>query len=43
MNVGISASQLRQLAQVLADRVGADAAQRARAGLGKQLADAAGN
>jgi 4-carboxymuconolactone decarboxylase len=43
MNVGISASQLRQLAQVLADRVGADAAQRARAGLDKQLAAAAEN
>jgi len=38
MNVGISASQLQQLAQVLADRVGADAAQRARAALESHLA-----
>ncbi len=40
MNVGISASQLRQLAQVLADRVSADAAQRARTGLESHLAAA---
>jgi alkylhydroperoxidase/carboxymuconolactone decarboxylase family protein YurZ len=34
MNVGLTASQLRQFTQVLADRVGADHAQRAREALG---------
>jgi alkylhydroperoxidase/carboxymuconolactone decarboxylase family protein YurZ len=38
MNVGITPSQLSQLAQVLADRVDADAATRARQALARQLA-----
>ena len=38
MNVGLTASQLRQLTQVLADRVNADNARRAREGLERQLA-----
>jgi 4-carboxymuconolactone decarboxylase len=38
MNVGLTASQLRQLGQVLADRVGADSAQRAREALARHLA-----
>lgn len=38
MNVGLTAAQLRQLTQVLADRVDADSARRARAALEKQLA-----
>lgn len=38
MNVGISASQLNQLIQVLADKVDAQAATRARAALARQLA-----
>ncbi len=37
MNVGITSSQLRQLGQVLADRVDADAARRAREALDRQL------
>ncbi len=37
MNVGITASQLEQLAQVLADRVDADTAGRAREALGRHL------
>lgn len=40
MNVGITATQLRQLCQVLADRVAADAARRAREALERQLAAA---
>jgi alkylhydroperoxidase/carboxymuconolactone decarboxylase family protein YurZ len=39
MNVGLTASQLRSLADVLAERGQAEAAQRARAALDKQLAD----
>ncbi|CAM5209638.1 hypothetical protein CDEF62S_02419 [Castellaniella defragrans] len=42
MNVGLTAGQLRQLCQVLADRVGADAARRAREALERQLAAASG-
>lgn len=38
MNVGLTAAQLRQLTTVLADRVGSDAAQRARDALDRQLA-----
>ena len=38
MNVGLTPSQLRQLTQVLADRVDADNAQRAREALERQLA-----
>jgi hypothetical protein len=38
MNVGVTAPQLHQLIQVLADRVDIDAAQRARAALDRQLA-----
>lgn len=38
MNVGITASQLRQLVQVLADRVDADASRRAREALERQIA-----
>ncbi|MGJ7487443.1 carboxymuconolactone decarboxylase family protein [Variovorax sp. LT2P21] len=38
MNVGITASQLTQLTQVLAERVGADMAGRARDALARQLA-----
>jgi alkylhydroperoxidase/carboxymuconolactone decarboxylase family protein YurZ len=41
MNVGLTAPQLRQLADVLAERGQADAARRARAALDKQIADAA--
>ncbi|MBR7896946.1 carboxymuconolactone decarboxylase family protein [Burkholderia multivorans] len=37
MNVGITAGQLRQLDQVLAERVNADAARRAREALERQL------
>nr|WP_207215904.1 carboxymuconolactone decarboxylase family protein [Pseudolysobacter antarcticus] len=37
MNVGVSAAQLRQLIQVLAERVSADAGQRAQAALDAQL------
>ncbi len=40
MNVGLSASQLRQVAQVLAERGQAEAADRVRAALAKQLAAA---
>jgi alkylhydroperoxidase/carboxymuconolactone decarboxylase family protein YurZ len=40
MNVGLTASQLRQLVQVLADRVGPDAARCAREALERQLAAA---
>lgn len=42
MNVGITASQLNQLAQVLADRVDAEAARRAREALARQLAAKSG-
>jgi 4-carboxymuconolactone decarboxylase len=42
MNVGITASQLRQLTQVLADRVGVDNAQRAREALERQLTPKSG-
>ncbi|WP_328514283.1 hypothetical protein [Ralstonia solanacearum] len=38
MNVGITASALRRLGQVLADRVDADAARCAREALERQLA-----
>ena len=38
MNVGLSAQQLNQLTQVLADRVNTDAARRAREALSRQLA-----
>lgn len=41
MNVGLSAEQLQQVAQVLADRVGAEHAQRANAALSRALAPAA--
>lgn len=43
MNVGLSAAQLRQVAQVLADRVGADNGRRAREALDQQLAGGAGS
>ena len=42
MNVGLTASQLRQLTQVLADRAGADNARRAREALERQLASKSG-
>lgn len=42
MNVGLGAGQLRELTQVLADRVGTDAALRARSALEAQLASMAG-
>jgi 4-carboxymuconolactone decarboxylase len=42
MNVGITAAQLDQLTQVLADRVDAGAARRAREALARQLATRAG-
>jgi alkylhydroperoxidase/carboxymuconolactone decarboxylase family protein YurZ len=42
MNVGITASQLRQLTQVLAERVDAEAARRAREALERQLANKTG-
>ena len=38
MNVGLTAAQLRQFVQVLADRVDADTARRAREALERQLA-----
>jgi 4-carboxymuconolactone decarboxylase len=41
MNVGLTAQQLRQAADVLAQRGHADAARRARAAIDKQVADAA--
>ncbi len=41
MNVGLTASQLHQLTQVLAERVDAEAARRAREALERQLAAAA--
>jgi hypothetical protein len=41
MNVGITASQLQQLTQVLADKVDAEAARRAREALERQLASRA--
>jgi 4-carboxymuconolactone decarboxylase len=41
MNVGITASQLNQLTQVLADRVDAEPARRAREALARQLASKA--
>jgi alkylhydroperoxidase/carboxymuconolactone decarboxylase family protein YurZ len=41
MGVGLTAAQLRQLTQVLADRGDADTASRARLALDQQLADAA--
>lgn len=42
LNVGLTASQLRQLAQVLADRVDAEHARRAREALDRQLATKTG-
>jgi 4-carboxymuconolactone decarboxylase len=42
MNVGLTAGQLRQLAQVLADRVGTDNARRTREALERQLATRSG-
>jgi hypothetical protein len=42
MNVGLTAGQLRQLTQVLADRVDADNARRAREALERQLATKSG-
>jgi 4-carboxymuconolactone decarboxylase len=42
MNVGLTASQLRQLTQVLADRVDADNGRRAREALARHLAAAGG-
>jgi 4-carboxymuconolactone decarboxylase len=42
MRVGLTASQLRQLIQVLAERGDADAAKRARAALDRHLAETAG-
>lgn len=42
MNVGLTASQLRQLTQVLADRVDAENARRAREALARQLATTGG-
>jgi 4-carboxymuconolactone decarboxylase len=42
MNVGLTASQLRQLTRVLADRVDAESARRAREALARQLATPAG-
>lgn len=42
LNVGLTASQLRQLAQVLADRVDASHARRAREALDRQLATRSG-
>lgn len=39
MNVGVSGAQLRQLTQVLAERVSPDASQRAQAALQAQLSD----
>lgn len=42
MNVGLTASQLKQLTQVLADRVDAESARRAREALARQLAARAG-
>jgi 4-carboxymuconolactone decarboxylase len=42
MNVGLTANQLRELAQVLADRVDADAARRAQEALNRQLASRSG-
>ena len=38
MNVGITASQLQEVTQVLADKVEAEAARRAREALARQLA-----
>jgi 4-carboxymuconolactone decarboxylase len=38
MNVGLTAGQLRQLSQVLADRVDADSSRRAREALERHLA-----
>jgi hypothetical protein len=42
MRVGLSAAQLRQLAEVLAERGDADAARRAREALTKALAATSG-
>jgi 4-carboxymuconolactone decarboxylase len=42
MNVGLTSNQLRQLAQVLADRVDAEHARRARAALKRQLTTKSG-
>ena len=42
MNVGLTAGQMRQLAQVLADRVDADSGRRAREALARHLATVAG-
>ena len=39
MNVGLTAGQLRQLCQVLAERVGADPARRAHEALARQMQD----
>jgi len=43
MNVGLTAGQLRQLTQVLDERVNADAARRAREALQRHLAPKAGD
>jgi alkylhydroperoxidase/carboxymuconolactone decarboxylase family protein YurZ len=43
MNVGITASQLRQLVQVLADRVDAEAARRTKEALSAHLATTTDN
>jgi len=43
MNVGLTENQLRQLGQVLADRVDADAARRAREALERQIAATSGS
>jgi 4-carboxymuconolactone decarboxylase len=43
MNVGLTASQLRQLTQVLVDRVDAGNARRAREALERQLATKSGS
>lgn len=43
MNVGVTASQLHQLIQILAEQVGADVARRANEALAKQLATVSGH
>ncbi|SAK85386.1 carboxymuconolactone decarboxylase [Caballeronia catudaia] len=43
MNIGLSADQMRQVGEVLADRVDGNAAQRAREALDRQLAAAQGH
>lgn len=42
INVGLTANQLRQLTEVLADRVDAESARRAREALARQLATPSG-